>query len=143
MLSSAHKSKEILALLTNFISVLNWPPYNPDVNHDVNLWAIFKAKVTKPSPKNLAQLEEVVYNVWQNDVELKILCRSMVYSMPDRIGAIMKSRCGFTKYEFCFFDLSIILWSTTGKWEVRQFKRLYTDTKLQLFKVPLIFPPVK
>ena len=42
----------------------------PDSNHDENLWAIFKAKVTKRSPKNLAQLEEVVDNVWQNDVEL-------------------------------------------------------------------------
>ena len=73
--------------------MLNWPPYSPDVNPDEKLWATFKAKVTKRSLKNLGQLVEVVDNVWQNDVELKIIWRSLVYSMLDRIGAIMKSRC--------------------------------------------------
>ena len=47
--------------------MLKYPPY---ANPDENLWAIFKTKVIKRSPKNLAQLEEVVDNVWQNDVEL-------------------------------------------------------------------------
>ena len=91
-----------MALLKNSISVLNWPPYSPDVNPDENLWAIFKAKVTKSLPKYLGQLEEVVNNVWQNDVELKIICRSLVHSMPDRIGAIMKSRCGAQNRSFVF-----------------------------------------
>ena len=53
-----------MALLKNSIRVLNWPPYSPDVNPDKNLWAIFKAKVTKLSRKNFGQLEEVFDNVW-------------------------------------------------------------------------------
>ena len=88
--------------------MLNWLLYSPDINPDKILWAIFKEKVTKRSSKNLGQLEEVVDNVWQNDVELKIICRSLVYSMLDMIGAIMKTRCGCTNSSFVFFIYVIL-----------------------------------
>ena len=55
-----HKLNKNMALLTNSLSLFNCPPYSPGANPIENLWAFFKSKVAKRSPKNLAHLEEVV-----------------------------------------------------------------------------------
>ena len=93
-----HKTIINMQLLEKHVEVLKWPPYSPDLNPIENLWAILKRKVAKRRASSLAELQEAIIDIWHNDSDLVLACKSLVESMPKRISALLKSRGGFTKY---------------------------------------------
>lgn len=94
-----HKAKSTLDRFQEAgVRLLEWPPYSPDANCIENIWALLKQKVKEQRATNMAELEQAILHVWQNDQSIKGACKAVVNSMPKRILALLKSRGGFIKY---------------------------------------------
>ena len=81
---------------TRKFKLLRWPACSPDLNPIENCWAILKQKVCKRFPKNLNDLWVVVQEEWAKISDKTI--RSVIFSMPRRIRAVIRARGGYTKY---------------------------------------------
>ena len=62
--ASIHKAKVVKNLLSTRpwknVSVLDWPPYSPDLNVIENLWAQLKRKIAERKPQGLPSVETAI-----------------------------------------------------------------------------------
>lgn len=75
---------------------LDLPPNSPDINVIENVWSIWKTKVAERGPNTRDELRTIAAQEWRNLPVETIRC--LIRSMPDRLGAIVSSRGGNTKY---------------------------------------------
>jgi transposase len=90
------KSIVVTAWLHNAgISVLDFPPYSPDLNPIENLWHIVQVKVDEHDCETPKQLEDAVRAEWS--ALSPDLCRTLARSMPDRLRAVIEANGWHTK----------------------------------------------
>ncbi len=75
---------------------IQWPSMSSDLNPIEHIWVILKRQVEHPSPSSIQSLKEVILEEWKKIDLTK--CRQLVYSMPRRLGAVIKNHGGHTKY---------------------------------------------
>ena len=82
----------------NNIKVLPWPSQSPDLNPMENLWSEIKLRLTlrKDRPKSLDDLFEHVQQEWKALPSSYL--KSIVFSMPRRIQAVIENHGGHTKH---------------------------------------------
>jgi transposase len=94
-----HKARSVKHFLDGQqFSVLEWPPYSPDLSPIENLWAIVKRKVHLEAVKTKPELLSRIQAIWKDDPGVKVACKSLIESMPRRIQACIDARGGPTKY---------------------------------------------
>lgn len=80
----------------NKVRVLEWPPFNPDLNPIENLWSELKKRVHLRKPANLKELEQFCHEEWG-----KIppeYCRKLVHGYTRRLDAVITAKGHATKY---------------------------------------------
>jgi transposase len=83
-------------LHNNGVSVLDFPPYSPDLNPIENLWAIMAREVEKKQCEDDEALGDAVLEVW-DAVDPKVY-RDLASSMPERCQAVIDAHGWHTKY---------------------------------------------
>jgi transposase len=78
------------------VSVLDFPPYSPDLNPIENLWAIMAREVEKKQCDTDEELGDVVIKVWQT-LDLEAF-RKLARSMPQRCQAVIDAEGWHTTY---------------------------------------------
>lgn len=83
-----HTTPDTLEFLHNKgITVIDWPPWSPDLNPIENLWNELKRRVYARHPQTLQQLEQIIREEW-DDTDLTFIshiCRSM----PHRLQLVL------------------------------------------------------
>lgn len=79
------------------VTVLDWPGNSPDLNPIENLWRRLKILVGKSKPSNKVKLIESIVHAWNHVITPSEL-ENLVYSMPRRCAAVIKSKGYPTKY---------------------------------------------
>ena len=74
--------------LENEWQVLDWPPYSPDLNIIMNLWAIVKRRLAEQTVL-WENLYEKVQELW-NSIDLETI-QKLYDSIPDRLKAVADS----------------------------------------------------
>ena len=93
-----HKARSVKNFLAQqSFSLLDWPPYSPDLSPIENLWAIVKKKVHLVEIKTKVQLMNSVQSIWNDDPSISEACKSLIESMPHRTQACIDARGGPTK----------------------------------------------
>ena len=83
----------------NGITMLDFPPYSPDLNPIENLWHFIQERVDKTPAKNVEELEAVIREEWTKyDIENKETIRNLVRSMVQRCQAVIDAKGWHTKY---------------------------------------------
>jgi transposase len=89
----------------NGVSLLDWPPYSPDLNPIENLWKLLKERIIHNHPelssmpkndKTLQRLCEAAVEAW-HEMDEEIL-DNLVSSMKNRLEAVIKADGWYTKY---------------------------------------------
>jgi transposase len=82
----------------NRIEVLDWPPQSPDLNPIEHLWVHLKRQLAayETEPISMHQLWDRVETEW-NKVPAQV-CTDLIETMPERIGAVLEAKGGYTKY---------------------------------------------
>ena len=92
-----HKSTMIRDwFFTQGITLLDFPPYSPDMNPIENLWAVLKSMVYRSNINNLDGLWDAAQRCWQNIPNETL--KDLIASMPRRVAAVIKSKGFYTKY---------------------------------------------
>lgn len=94
-----HKVKGVLKWLKEQnISLLSpWPGQSPDLNPIEHCWTNLKRKVAERNPSSLDELKEVIKSVWATEITPEY-CKSLCFSMPGRIKAVLKNKGKHVKY---------------------------------------------
>jgi transposase len=93
-----HTSKLVKTWFQNTgVVVLEWPGNSPDLNPIENLWRRLKILVGKSKPSNRVKLIESILHAWNHVITPNEL-ENLVYSMPRRCAAVIKSKGYPTKY---------------------------------------------
>lgn len=94
----SHTSKDTHAWFreNNIKSILDFPPYSPDLNPIENVWGTVKRRLAESPPQRKQDLLKSIEEVW-NDISLEYL-RGLVESMPSRLQAVINAKGGCTKY---------------------------------------------
>ena len=50
---------------SNFMELLDWPPYSPDLNPIEEIWSWLKRRVSQEIPKNIKQLKNCILKYWR------------------------------------------------------------------------------
>ena len=78
------------------VSVIDFPPYSPDLNPTENLWAAMARAVEQHQCDTMEELQDVVAAEWDKiDVEYM---RTLAHSMPKRCQAVIDAQGWHTKY---------------------------------------------
>ena len=78
------------------ITVLDFPPYSPDLNPIENLWANVKSRVKNHRPTDVDSLQDAVHEEWnKTDIEW---IHHTVDSMPDRCEQVIAARGLYIRY---------------------------------------------
>jgi transposase len=107
--ASTHTSGLVQEWLQNWVrdngvTVVDWPPYSPDLNPIENLWKLRKEGISTRyaelaiMPKNnstLQRLCEAAAEVWE-DLKEEVL-DNLIESMPRRLAAVIDARGWYTK----------------------------------------------
>lgn len=89
----------------NGLTLVDWPPFSPDLNPIENLWKLLKEGIYKRypglaiAPKNADSLQwlcEASVEMWEELQEE--LMNNLLETMPHRIKAIIKHNGWYTKY---------------------------------------------
>ncbi len=83
-------------LHNNGISVLDFPPYSPDLNPIENLWNHLARVVETAQATTMEELQDVVAEAWKK-TELSFI-QTLVHSMPKRCKAVIEAQGEHTKY---------------------------------------------
>jgi len=75
---------------------LAWPPRSPDLNPMENCWALLKRSVKRRRPNDLDELENCIYEEW-NNLDDNIV-RNLCDSFPNRIRKVRILEGGKIKY---------------------------------------------
>lgn len=80
------------------ITRMEWPARSPDINPIEHVWDELGrcVKQRNPPPITLRELKIALTEEWENIPQNRI--RNLVYSMPNRVNAVMEARGGNTKY---------------------------------------------
>ena len=71
----------------NGVTVMDFPPYSPDLNPIENIWAYFKYIVTQCNPKNVDELRKCIIEQWAKIPPRKL--QNCVKSMAKRCKAVI------------------------------------------------------
>ena len=94
-----YTAKSIKNLLSSQkIPLLDWPGNSPDLNPIENVWELLKRKISTEKVKNRTQLIEKVIWHWNHNPHLKEMALNCLYSMSNRLRAVIKDKGGSTKY---------------------------------------------
>lgn len=105
-----HKARIVQNWLRNWaanngVTLVDWPPYSPDLNPIENLWKLLKEEICqrypnlKSMPKNEQSLEllrQAAVEVWEDFGEE--LLENLILSMPRRLQAVVDVQGWYTKY---------------------------------------------
>lgn len=92
-----HTSKTCKEYLTiKKVKTMSWPSQSPDMNPIENIWSILKRKVELRTPKNMANLKEIIVQEW-NSIPQEI-CKKIVDSMHKRAYDLWFVKGKHTKY---------------------------------------------
>ncbi|MDO9333806.1 MAG: IS630 family transposase [Dehalococcoidales bacterium] len=69
------------------VTLLDFPPYSPDLNPIENLWSIVKMRVEKRLARTTDELERILKEEWEALDEN--LLRTLAHSMPARCAAVI------------------------------------------------------
>jgi transposase len=69
------------------VSLLEWPPWSPDLNPIENLWNVLKARVDARFPQTMEELEQCIREEW-DATDLKFISR-ICRSMPRRLQLLL------------------------------------------------------
>lgn len=78
------------------ITVLDWPPYSPDINPIENLWYQVKKTVGAKRATNVNQLYDAFKEAWEQ-IPIQT-CNKLIASMPKRCQAVIAAKGHATKY---------------------------------------------
>jgi hypothetical protein len=69
------------------VTMLDFPPWSPDLNPIENLWADLKRRVEARHPRTTEELEQILKEEWQ--ATSTTLLANLVHSMPARCAAVV------------------------------------------------------
>jgi transposase len=78
------------------IDKMCWPANSPDLNPIENVWRLLKQRVSKRSPRTLAELRQIVEKEWMA-LDLSDVAR-YVGNMHERCQAVIDAKGGHTKW---------------------------------------------
>ena len=85
-----HRSRIVQQFLhEEVLEILEWPSNSPDVNPVENLWSIMKRRVEKRRLSDLRELDQFLYEEWQN-TDLSTI-KNLINSMKKRCLALIAS----------------------------------------------------
>ena len=83
--------------INGYISPGDWSPNSPDLSPIENVWSIMAATVYAYSePQTLNALKHRLRKAWTS-IPLETF-KNLIYSMPNRLEAVMKSKGNIFKY---------------------------------------------
>jgi transposase len=86
-----HTTSDTLAYLHNTgVTVIEWPPWSPDLNPIENLWNVLKARVYARFPQTLEEMEQFIREEWEA-TDLKFICH-ICRSMPRRLQLLLENK---------------------------------------------------
>lgn len=92
-----HKSKEVQTWLHNHgVSLLDFPPYSPDLNPMENLWSNLARRVEARPASTIEELQDVIAEEWERTSPA--LLRKLARGMPKRCKAVIDAKGEHTKY---------------------------------------------
>lgn len=92
-------------MLEHGISLLEWPPYSPDLNPIEHVWNLLKRRLFQLFPhlfdlnRNLAdgeEFKECLQKAWDSITQEEI--RDLIDSIPRRLAAVIAAKGWYTKY---------------------------------------------
>lgn len=83
-------------LRSQSVTVLDWPPYSPDLNPIENLWSRVKKTVAKNRKSNVHQLYTAFKEAWEQ-ISIET-CNKLIASMFRRCRAVIAAKGHATKY---------------------------------------------
>jgi hypothetical protein len=92
-----HKSSVVLTWLHNHgVSVLDFPPYSPDLNPIENMWREMDVRMASTQAASKGELEDVVAKTWATFTPE--YCSKLALSMPKRIAQVIERKGAYTDY---------------------------------------------
>jgi transposase len=92
-----HTSRVVKEWLhNNGVSMIDFPPYSPDLNPIENLWAKMAREVEERRCETVDELQDTIADVWDK-VDADFM-RKLAHSMPARCQAVIDAKGWHTKY---------------------------------------------
>ena len=86
-----HWTYEVLQFYKeNYIKIIDWPPYSPDLNPIENLWGIIKDSLKGKTFSSMSSLKNKLISIWEN-IEEDIV-KKLWDSIYDRMDVWIKFR---------------------------------------------------
>ena len=84
-----HTFLESSKFIHEYIEMIDFPTYSPDLSPIENVWLIPKRNVRKRLPNSLTELENIIYEEWDNlsNDYIGTLCNSIHTRIAKCIGA--------------------------------------------------------